>query len=848
MDFESLRKKHRQFVYEGFKTEFEQGNLKITFDFLLTPDIKFNPEVTLPDVSKERLDEIGPEVLQNLVFNLGMVELLSYWKAACPPEIVIKAGFLDQSQIAFWKKLLIKGLGEFFYTNKIDFTREDLATFKIDNVSYLGGSALSADGSLNDSQGSDRTPGVLSNRSLILVGGGKDSAVTLETFKKDKREFKCLLLNPTEAAIKMSAVGGCSDPIIIKRTIDPKLLQLNEQGYLNGHTPFSAYLAFLSALAGVLYDYKNLVVSNEASSDEGNVKWLGQEINHQYSKTAEFEESFRNYSKNYLAIINYFSFLRKFGELEITGMFSKMDKYHQFFRSCNRRSKQGVWCGKCPKCVSTYLLLYPFLGNKTEKIFGKNLFEDENLIPLVRSLLRENDEVKPFECVATVDEIKTAISLGIERAKKDKQKIPLVLQYFQKILILGFGREGKATLKFFEKHFPGKKIAIADQKDGENYLEKIKDYDVIIKSPGIPYLPEVEQAKKQGKIITSATQIFFDNFKGKIIGITGTKGKSTTASLIYEVLKQGGLDVHLIGNIGNPALDLLDQLNEDSIVVYELSSFQLEDLQKSPQLAVITNIYPEHLDHHGNFSLYKEAKSNITGFQAKKDYLIYNQDIPELKMIAKESHAQKIPFSKKSKQMVLDLIHEDTVPLLGEFNLLNMIPAIIIGRLFKVADKKIEEAIINFRPLPHRLEFITETQGIRFYNDSLSTIPEATAAALSALGENVETLIAGGYDRGLDYSVLGQVIAKSKIKNMILFPDTGTKIWKAVSLKIKNLKLKIRKFDTDNMQDAIETAFKRTTPGKIVLLSPASSSFNMFRDYADRGDQFRDWVRKLGAN
>ncbi len=834
MKFNDLRKKHGRFIYKGYETKFEQGNLKIVFDFLLEPDIKFNPEVTAPNVSKARLDEIGPEVLQNLVFNLGMVDLLSYWKAACSPQIVIKAGYLNGEQIEFWKKLLIKGLGEFFYTNKIVFTQEDLVEF-VRQPERLQAEFAGYDGQLKD-------------RDLVLVGGGKDSAVTLESISKKGKEFSCLLLNPNQAAIEVAQVGGCQNPIIVKRTIDPKLIELNKSGYLNGHTPFSAYLAFLSTLVGVLYDYKNLVISNETSSDEGNVKWLGQEINHQYSKTKEFEQDFREYEKKYLSgAVNYFSFLRSWGELRVAETFSKLEKYHKLFRSCNRGSKKGIWCGKCPKCVSTYLLLYPFLGNKTEKIFGRNLLDDESLVSLVRSLLRENDQVKPFECVATVDEIKTAISLSIERVKKDGQKIPGVLQSFnnQKTLILGFGREGKATLDYYKKHYPNTEIGITDQNDGENYLERLKDYDVIIKSPGIPYLPEIKAAQKQGKTITSATQIFFENFKGKIIGVTGTKGKSTSASLIYEVLKKGGMDAHLVGNIGKPALDLLDQLNENSIVVYELSSFQLEDLEKSPQLAVITNIYPEHLDHHKDFSLYQKAKSNITMFQKKHDYLIYNQDIPELKYIAQKTQAKKIPFSKKDRQMVLDLIHKDTVPLLGEFNLLNIVPAIIIGRLFNVKDNKIEAAIINFKPLPYRLEFITEARRIRFYNDSLSTIPQATIQALSALGENVETLIAGGYDRGLDYSVLGEAIARSNVKTLILFPDTGVKIWEALKKYSKKLP---QRFDILDMKKAVEIAFAQTKSGKIVLLSPASSSFNIFEDYEDRGNQFKDWVKKLGAD
>lgn len=403
MTFEQLREKHKQFIYEGFEISRSGENLKIIFDFLLTPDIKFKPEVIFP---------IGFKNLENLVFNLGMIELLSYWKAACPAEIVIKAGYLNEQQIKFWEKLLIKGLGEFFYKNQIDFTKDDLVEFKIDSKKKFP----LFDGKLND-------------RNLILIGGGKDSAVTLDNLGKTEKEFSCLLLNPTEAALKISQAGKCPNPIIIKRTIDLKLMNLNKRGYLNGHTPFSAYLAFLATLAAVAYDYKNIIVSNEASSDEVNTQWKGQPINHQYSKTSQFEKDFRNYCQKYLsADVNYFSYLRNLGELQICQLFSKMEKYHKIFRSCNKGSKTENWCGKCAKCVSTYLTLYPFLGSKLKEVFGRDLLNNKSLIPIVNELLRKNTANKPFECVATVAEIKTAISLGRERAKREGQKIPEVLQ------------------------------------------------------------------------------------------------------------------------------------------------------------------------------------------------------------------------------------------------------------------------------------------------------------------------------------------------------------------------------------------------------------------------------------
>lgn len=269
MNFNELRKKHQQFIYEGFEVKEENGDVRISFDFLITPEIHFKPEIIFPNIKWD------PK-FNNLVFNLGLVEMLSYWKATCSPEIIIKAGYLNDEQIAWWKDLLIKGLGEFFYKNKIDFTQPDLVKFKI---SHLGSGIAFPHGELKD-------------KNLILVGGGKDSAVTLESF--NGKENNCLMLNPTEAAKNITKVAGFSNPIIIKRTIDPKLLELNEQGYLNGHTPFSAYLAFVSTMAAILYDYKNIVVSNEASSNEGNVEFHGKIINHQYSKSLEFEEKYLN--------------------------------------------------------------------------------------------------------------------------------------------------------------------------------------------------------------------------------------------------------------------------------------------------------------------------------------------------------------------------------------------------------------------------------------------------------------------------------------------------------------------------------------------------------------------------
>jgi len=416
----------------------------------------------------------------------------------------------------------------------------------------------------------------------------------------------------------------------------------------------------------------------------------------------------------------------------------------------------------------------------------------------------------------------------------------------KKILILGFGREGRDTFRFLRKLFPKKIIGIADRLKiknlrfkrvklhfGENYLRAIKNYDIIIKSPGVPFkiLPKSGLNK-----ITTQTEIFFENCPGKIIGITGTKGKSTTTSLIYQILKQGGIKSHLVGNIGKPVLNLLFSARPNDVYVYELSSHQLYNLKKSPQIAVFLNIYPEHLDYYRGFKEYISAKANITRYQTKKDYLIFNSGDKIVREIAKKSKAKKIPIPTN-----YEFLTNIRIPLV--VNLQNVMAAVAVGRIFGIPDKKIIQAIKKFKPLPHRLEYVGTFKGIKFYNDALSTIPKTTIAALDALGEKVETIFLGGFDRGLDFKNLAKRVLKSKIKNLILFPTTGEKIWREiVSLKKNN---KFKAFLVQNMRDGVKLAYQYTKKGKICLLSCASTSFSIFKDYKEKGNLFKKYVKKL---
>lgn len=428
----------------------------------------------------------------------------------------------------------------------------------------------------------------------------------------------------------------------------------------------------------------------------------------------------------------------------------------------------------------------------------------------------------------------------------------------KKILILGLGIEGMDNLKFLTKTFPGKIIAVGDRLEfndlnpkakkiilkgkklrlhlGKSYLGFLKHYDIIIKSPGIsPSTLKPFLTKKQ--TIISQTEIFFNNCPGKIIGITGTKGKSTTTSLIYAILKENGIKAYLGGNIGKPVLSFLESSKLGNVYVLELSSHQLLNLKKSPHIAVFLNIYKEHLDYYKGFKEYISAKSNILRYQKKSDYLIFNSMNKLVNKEAKKSKAKKIPINSVKIKKI------DTL-LKGDFNVFNIKAAIAVTRLFDIQDKDILKSIKKFKSLKHRLEYIGTYKGIKFYNDALSTVPEATIAALDALGNNVETIFLGGLDRGIDFKGLAKRILKSKIKTLILFQTTGDKIYRQIVALDDSKKYKA--ILVQNMKDGVEIAFKYTQRGKICLLSTASPSFNLFKDYKEKGNLFKKYVKLYG--
>ena len=445
------------------------------------------------------------------------------------------------------------------------------------------------------------------------------------------------------------------------------------------------------------------------------------------------------------------------------------------------------------------------------------------------------------------------------------------------IVILGFGREGISTYRFIRKHLPDLPLTITDQSElinkeeigndpnlvmkfGPGYADGLNDYDLVIKTPGVnlnrlPYLINPQK-------ITSQTELFLKAFSPQTIGITGTKGKSTTASLLYHIIKHAGRKVLLAGNIGIPFLDIADKVDPDTMVVAELSAHQLEFLQISPHIAVILNIFQEHLDHFSSFNNYQLAKLNIANFQNEKDYLIYNYDdlyIPKL-LESHHSRANLIPFSRNTKvengaycygtgitlehdgEAVAGFDLKDLHHLPGQHNFNNVMAAILAANLLNIDNKDILNSLKTYKSLPHRIEYVGKFQGIHFYNDSIATIPEATIAAVKTI-RKVDTLILGGYDRGIEYTELIRFLAESNVSNIVFTGMAGQRIFN--EWKNEGVKLPESYLIENDYRSIAEFCYSHTQAGKACLLSPAASSYDQFKNFEERGDIFKKEVLNI---
>ena len=425
--YEELRRRYPVFEYAGYAWREEAEGLRLEFDFRMG-DVRFRPTAL---VERRPFLDFGldNEVLDRLVFDIGMVELVSYWKCACPPTVQVSCGSLTEAQTAFWKKLYWNGLGEFFYTNSL--TPEPLSSKErgVDGDSFMEIECPRQD--IQHPSLHRRGAGGEAAY-LVPVGGGKDSVVTLELLRRAVKTIRPLIMNPRGATVECARVAGfpMEEVLVIRRTIDPTLLDLNAKGYLNGHTPFSAMLAFYTRLASALSGVPNVALSNENSANESTV--LGTNVNHQYSKSLEFEDDFRLYNSEFgvrSSEYNYFSFLRPLSELQIAMLFSRFTEYHDVFRSCNVGSKQDIWCGHCAKCLFAYIILSPFIEPvRLNRIFGKAMLDDLTLKHEFEQLIGEA-ETKPFECVGTVGEVRQALAMTLRRWYRAGRRPALLKEY-----------------------------------------------------------------------------------------------------------------------------------------------------------------------------------------------------------------------------------------------------------------------------------------------------------------------------------------------------------------------------------------------------------------------------------
>ncbi|MBR4390856.1 MAG: UDP-N-acetylmuramoyl-L-alanine--D-glutamate ligase [Bacteroidales bacterium] len=408
----------------------------------------------------------------------------------------------------------------------------------------------------------------------------------------------------------------------------------------------------------------------------------------------------------------------------------------------------------------------------------------------------------------------------------------------RRVLILGFGREGKSTLSFLRKYLPDLVVGVADRNEkafegstsskglsfhsGESYLDALCDYEVVVKTPGISLLG----VDTKGVEITSQTDLFLSQFHEHTIGISGTKGKSTTTSLIYHLLKSSGHDAILTGNIGIPCFDVMERIAKESVVVYELSAHQLEYVHNSPKVGVLLNVFEEHLDHFGTFERYRQAKFNLLRFMGEDDFAVVHDS---LMMDTLGLGVNNVTFSR----MEFD-IDEEALPLLGPHNLLNVKAALCACAAYGVDVQEVIPYLYSFKPLEHRLEPVGTYGGVRFVNDSISTIPQATIAACQTLGK-VDFLLLGGFDRDIDYMPLVEFLTQFPVAHLLFTGKAGERMM--CLIKDRGVTSHCQPYAT--MEEAFNYLRLHAASGDVCLLSPAASSYDQYKNFEERGGKFK---------
>ncbi len=412
-DYERFRADYSEFIYKSYELTENEEDICIKYSFEIKGLSEFSPEWKIRKASPDTVtDDVK---LRKLVFSLGMVELVSYWKITCSPTVRVLCGTLDEDQKIWWKRQYFNGLGEFFYRNGIN---ADFSTF------------MTIDSSGCEAEGKEYSREL--KGCLIPVGGGKDSIVTLNLLKDMRNISSCYLINRRESIYEEAYTAGYSekDVVLARRTLDRNMIRLNSEGFLNGHTPFSAIVAFSAVTAAYINGHRYVVLSNEASANESTVK--DSTVNHQYSKSFEFENDFVEYEKKYIGCgVFYFSLLRPLSEFQIAKYFSKLKPFHRLFRSCNAGSKTDSWCGNCSKCLFVFLILSPFLPHEEIcEILGNDMTDREDMLETFRQLTGMTDE-KPFECVGSIDEINFSVTAAIGKLEKEGKTLPYLFSYYK---------------------------------------------------------------------------------------------------------------------------------------------------------------------------------------------------------------------------------------------------------------------------------------------------------------------------------------------------------------------------------------------------------------------------------
>lgn len=448
--FEKLRQQYPEFIYDSYKVLESDTKFEVTYTFVLN-ELIFHPKITIlkKSITNNNLDK---DYLDYLFFQYGLFDLINYYKLTCSKKITIRPMYINNEQIEFFKKILYNGLGEYFYNNNIDLSYDDFVEFNIENNQEYTLPSFKENYSGN----------------LIPIGGGKDSIVTLELLKDYYSDNKLFMLErnlypENKAGYESIYTANYSndDIVIFKNDLDLQLLELNKKGYLNGHIPFSACLSMASLIMAYLTNKKYIVLSNEASANEGNI--MGLNINHQYSKSYEYESDFRNYVFSYLnPNIEYFSLLRCWNEYRIVREFLKNKKYLSVFRSCNRGTKQNIWCNHCSKCLYVYIMLYPHLSdNELLEVFSHDLLDDKTLEDDFIGLI-DDDKLKPFECVGT----KLEINYSLQKALlKKKDNLPYLLTLYKNKY--SYEVDEKSVEDYFnnENFIPTEYLKLVEEKD-----------------------------------------------------------------------------------------------------------------------------------------------------------------------------------------------------------------------------------------------------------------------------------------------------------------------------------------------------------------------------------------------